>query len=357
MNCLHNLSVKLKRGESINVAYIGGSVTEGYGASNKKEKSWPTLVSRWISEKYGVEVNSHNEGIGGTSSYLANFRFDTDIAPHKPDLFFIEFAVNDYYENFSYEAVARNSESLISRAYELNPYMDIVYVFTFDLHEEKNDYEQLRAHRDVADKYGLLSIKMSEFMYPYCETTGDSIHDHYIDWVHPNDYGYQTYAQIIHEQLEANIESEPQDDMLIKHQFLGDEEKLITGAHFVYADTDNVTNAKDWIYEHGVFSYLGGRYGGRLKSDIVGSSFDFKFNGKNLGIFYGADVNRGKVSISVDGGKAIVLDGYRWTSNPKELEIISFSTAGEHTAKFTLLEEKNEKSNSHFFEIGVFFVS
>ena len=102
---------------------------------------------------------------------------------------------------------------------------------------------------------------------------------------------------------------------------------------------------------------MGGRYHGRLKSDKPGSSFELHFKGTDLGVFYGADVNRGKVSISVDGGEPKVLDGYRWTSNPKEYPIAEHLSDGEHCAVFTLLDEKNEKSNSNFFEIGVFLIA
>ena len=272
MTCLHNTAIMLKNRCPISVAYIGGSVTEGYGSTNTKEKSWPTLVSRWLSETYQVEVNSYNEGIGGTCSYFGNFRFDTDIAPHKPDLLFIEFAVNDYYHNESYETVARNSESLIAKAYKLNPYMDIVYVLTFDLHDENNDYEQLRAHRDIADKYGLLSIKMSEFMYPHCEAFGDGIHDHYIDWVHPNDHGYETYAQIITARLAPRLDEVYQNEEPIKHSCIGDDQNLIDNAHFVYTNDNSIININGWEYERGVFSYLGGRYGGRLTSSVAGKA-------------------------------------------------------------------------------------
>ena len=194
-------------------------------------------------------------------------------------------------------------------------------------------------------------------MYPHCEAFGDGIHDHYIDWVHPNDHGYETYAQIITAQLTDSLDEVYQNEEPIKHSCIGDDQNLIDNAHFVYTNDNGIININGWEYERGVFSYLGGRYGGRLTSSVAGSSFELKFYGKNLGVFYGADVNRGKISITVDNEEPIILDGYRWASNPKEFPIIDFLQAGEHTAKFTLLEEKNEKSNSHFFEIGVFLVS
>ena len=113
MSYLHNLSVKLKRGEDINISFLGGSVTEGYGATNSREKSWPTLICQKMEQEYGVRVNANNRGIGGTCSYLANFRYGADVEPYSPDVLFIEFAVNDKYDSVTYERVVRHSESLI----------------------------------------------------------------------------------------------------------------------------------------------------------------------------------------------------------------------------------------------------
>lgn len=356
-NFLHNVSVKIKKEKTLNVSFIGGSVTEGYGSSDRFQKSWPALVSRLLEETYRIKVNSSNAGIGGTCSYFANFRYDTDIAPHAPDLLFIEFAVNDMYHSTSYEDVVKQSESLIGKAYRQNPNMDIVYVLTYDLHDETRDYLQLKAHRDVADRYGLLSIKMSEYMYPHCVETKEDIRQYYIDYVHPNDRGYETYANIIFDLLKANIDLSSVEEKMKAHSFLHSGKGLLLDAHFLYCDEANIHVIQGWGFEKGSFSYMGNRYHGRLKADAPGSRFELQFTGSSLGLFYGADINRGKISISVDGGDSIVLDGYRWSPNPKEFPIINCLSYGEHRAVFTLLDEKNEKSNSHFFEIGVFLIA
>ena len=354
---LHNVSVKIKKEKRLNISFMGGSVTEGYGSSNCSQKSWPVLLCQKLEKEYGIEVNCNNEGIGGTCSYLANFRYDADVTPHAPDLLFIEFAVNDMYHSMPYETVVRNSESLIGKAYRQNPNMDIVYVLTYDLHDETKDYLQLAAHRDVADRYGLLSIKMSEYMYPHCVETGEDIKQHYIDFVHPNDHGYETYANIIFDVLKSQIRTDLASEEMKPHRFLHSGKGLLLDAKFLYCDEAEICANTGWTYEKGSFSYMGDRYHGRLKAEAPGSSFELRFYGTDLGIFYGADVNRGKISITVDGGEPVIRDGYRWTSNPKEFPIAVNLPKGEHRAVFTLLEEKNENSNSNFFEIGTFLIS
>lgn len=357
MNDLGNTYLKLKS-KKMNVAYIGGSVTEGYGASEPRKKCWPTLVSEWLEKTYGAEIVSLNVAIGGTGSYLADFRFDSEVAPAKPDLLFIEFAVNDKYEGYPYEAVARQIETLIGKAYICNPYMDIVFVLTYDLHDETYDYVQLRAHRDIADKYGLLSIKMSEYLYAHCRKTGEDPKTHYIDWVHPNDHGYEVYAQIIERVLRNRLE-DPSADVVkpIARALKTDGNGLLPNAHIVQTSDAGLSAVSGWEYRKEGFTYLGMRYNGHLVADQPESTFTLTFSGTDLGIFYGADNNRGKVSVVIDGRERVIVDGYRWQINPKEYPIISHLKNGVHTATFTLLPERNEKSSGNLFEIGAFLVN
>ena len=353
---LHNTALKIKNDKHLNISFIGGSVTEGYGSTNNREKSWPVLLCKKLEEEYGIRVNCFNEGIGGTCSYLANFRYEADVEPYSPDLLFIEFAVNDMYHSMPYETVARNSESIIGKAYRQNPNMDIVYVLTYDLHDGTNDYLQLKAHRDVADRYGLLSVKMSEYIHEHCSQTGEKETYHFIDYVHPNDHGYETYAEIIFNKLKANIDIDTVDEKMRTYSFLHSGKGLLTDAKFVYCDEAEICNNSGWTFEKGHFSYMGNRYHGRIRADKPGSSFELRFTGTDLGVFYGADVDRGTVEISIDGGEPTRLDAYRWAPNPKEFPIVEHLSYGQHSAVFTLLEEKNEKSKSNFFEIGVFLV-
>ncbi len=346
---LSNTALKMKEKKELNIAYIGGSVTQGYGSSNGREKSWPTLVSRWFEEKYGIKVNFVNAGIGGTASYLANFRFDTDVAPVKPDLFFIEFAVNDYYEDFDYRTVRRQSESLLAKAYRLNPEMDVVYAFTYDLHYDTADYPQLRAHRDVADRNGLLSIKFSDYIYAKCRETGENPHDFYIDWVHPNDYGYKTYAEIVESVLAKELEACKGAGKIVPHSLTAVSDGLLTGAHLLTGD--KAYDLKGWTFEE-----KGMRYGGHLIAEVPGSTLKVDFDGADFGLFYNAGENCGKLQFVVDGKERLIIDTYLWHENCKEKPIFTCLTPGKHTVEVTLLEDKNGKSGGNKAEIGAFLV-
>lgn len=339
--------------KELNIAYIGGSVTEGYGSTDRQEKSWPTLVSRWIEKKFGIHVRFVNAGIGGTSSYLANFRFDTDIAPIKPDLFFIEFAVNDFYEDADYRAVKRQSESLLSKAYRLDPNMDVVYVLTYDLHYDTYDYPQLRAHRDTADQNGLLSIRFSDFIYNHCRKTGESPHDFYIDWVHPNDRGYQAYAEIVEKVLENEIGKCGTVTRMIPQTLTAVSDDLLTNARMITGEV--AYDLCGWTYEKTPFSSSSGmRDHGRLVAETPGSTLKVDFEGTDLGLFYGASTNRGKLKLVVDDREQMIVDTYLWHENCKDRPVFTKLDPGKHTLQVTLLEEHNPKSTGTTARIGAF---
>lgn len=355
MSSLNNAAYLIQTKKELNIAYIGGSVTAGYGSTDWKEKSWPTLVSRWVEKKFGVKVRFVNAGIGGTSSYLANFRFDTEVAPVDPDLLFIEFAVNDFYEATDYRATRRQSESLLSKAYLLNPDMDIVYVFTYDLHYENYDYPQLRAHRDSADRNGLLSIQLSHFIYNRCRKTGENPHDFYIDWVHPNDRGYQIYAEIIEEILEAEIKKCGLVTGMVPHSLATVSDDLLTNAHLVTGES--AYDLCGWTYEEKpLCTSPGMKDHGRLIAEKPGSTLKFDFTGSDFGLFYGASTNCGKLKIVVDDREQKIVDTYLWHTNCKECPVFTKLNSGKHTVSITLLEDRNQNSTGTVAEIGAFLV-
>ena len=98
---LSNTVYKLKTDKKLNVLYYGGSVTVGVGSSSGN--SWAKKSEAWLKETYpDAEINCTNSAIGGTGVYYGNMRADSAVFAHKPDLLFVEFALNDKYENFYY---------------------------------------------------------------------------------------------------------------------------------------------------------------------------------------------------------------------------------------------------------------
>ena len=116
-----NFIKKLNEGKTVKIGYLGGSITAQPG--------YRVLSRKWFQEKYPkAKVEEINAAIGGTGSQLGVFRVDQDVLQHKPDLLFIEFAVND--GGTSKEVLTRAFEGIIRKTWLANPETDICFVYT-----------------------------------------------------------------------------------------------------------------------------------------------------------------------------------------------------------------------------------
>src|SRR5256885_1588445 len=85
---LPNVLSKLKSGAEVRIAYLGGSITAQDG--------WRPKTLNWFRQHFPkAQVREINAAIGGTGSDLGVFRLQHDVLEQKPDVLFIEFAVND----------------------------------------------------------------------------------------------------------------------------------------------------------------------------------------------------------------------------------------------------------------------
>jgi len=145
---------KMRSGEPVKVAYLGGSITEIDG--------WRRLSREWLQQRYpSCAVSEIAAAIGGTGSSLGVFRIGEDVLAHDPDLLFVEFATNDGSE--APETIWRNFEGIVRQTWRRNPKTDIVftYVITANMVE---DYKAGKCPRAascmemLADHYGIPSV-------------------------------------------------------------------------------------------------------------------------------------------------------------------------------------------------------
>ena len=113
---------KIKNGKEIRVAYIGGSITEA-------QDGWRDLTFSWLRSNYPLATFKQiNATIGGTGSDLGVFRMEKDVLSHKPDLVFVEFAVNDF--GLPVETIYKTMEGIVRKTWKDNPATDICFVYT-----------------------------------------------------------------------------------------------------------------------------------------------------------------------------------------------------------------------------------
>ena len=120
--------------ETLNVVYLGGSITEGAGASSNT-LCWASLITEKLKERFPQkEIAAHNAGIGGTGSNFGLYRLQRDVCSYEPDLVFVEFAVNDRSEAKEY--TQKHMEGIVRQLLALPKTPAIVFVYTsLDTHK------------------------------------------------------------------------------------------------------------------------------------------------------------------------------------------------------------------------------
>ena len=90
---------RAQAGEDVTLAYIGGSITQGAGATPINTECYAYKSYLRFQELVGRQENVHfvKAGVGGTPSELGMVRFDRDVLRDgiEPDVVVVEFAVND----------------------------------------------------------------------------------------------------------------------------------------------------------------------------------------------------------------------------------------------------------------------
>lgn len=144
---------KMKAGKHLNIVFLGGSITWGACASDQGKTSYRALVSDFLEKAY---PNSHlkfwDAAIGGTSSKLGVFRMEHDVLPYKPDLTFIEFAVND---NGNIKDSLETMEGIVRKLKKNNPKMAVFIIIIGAGKKDKYGTMRHQEHIKLAKYYGL----------------------------------------------------------------------------------------------------------------------------------------------------------------------------------------------------------
>lgn len=185
-----NVLKKAESGEEITVAYIGGSITEGYTV--EPEECWAYLTHQWLCEKYpDTKINYVNAGLSGTPSTLGLIRSDRDvIAPYgDPDIVFIEFAVNDATDDLSLEAY----ECLVRKMLDLDSHPAVSLVFM----RTDNGYSAQEKQSKIGELYGLPMISINDALTKAFEDGYMTWADYSNDEAHPNPEGCKFIAECV----------------------------------------------------------------------------------------------------------------------------------------------------------------
>ncbi|CAG5018364.1 hypothetical protein DYBT9275_05986 [Dyadobacter sp. CECT 9275] len=97
-NVKKELNALWPKNRTINLVFHGHSVPAGYGDRHEVNtlRSYPNLLLKVLKEKYPYAViNVIVTAIGGENAIKGAARFESDVLAHKPDVLFIDYALND----------------------------------------------------------------------------------------------------------------------------------------------------------------------------------------------------------------------------------------------------------------------
>lgn len=176
-------------GQDITIAYIGGSITEGPDV--KYAERYVTLSSREFEATYcnGGKVTCINAGLSGTPSNLGVLRLQRDVLAHKPDIVFVEFAVNDG-QDFQEKQCF---ESLVRTILEQENEPAVVLIFN----RTQDGYSCQSVMGLTGMFYSLPMISVKDAVTMLMEEGTITWKDFSNDMVHPNAYGHRLTADFI----------------------------------------------------------------------------------------------------------------------------------------------------------------
>lgn len=350
---LRNTKYCLAEKKRLTVGYFGGSITEGGG-----ESGWRASMTKWLRTRYPAAlVTEIQAAIGGTGTELGVFRCERDLLDARPDLVFLECAVND--SGGAWEKTGANMETIIRKIYTRNPFADIVMVYTItkaiaDTLAAGGRYISRDVHDSLARRYKIPSADIGEALRRHIDhSCGGDWTRCVPDTVHPNADGYTVYNTSMAFFMEGALSVEadaPTAKIMPSPMFDG----LLTNAALVDAVS---ARKKGW---NTVEKDMCGRYPRYIEALDPGAELAFEFYGSVVGVYWMMASDSGDIVYSLDGGqpqKVSSWDEYCLGFNRAGSCILdSGLERGKHTLKITVSSEKAEKSQGNAVRIAAFTV-
>lgn len=354
---LPNVGAKLQAGETVKVAYLGGSITCQAGYRVKS--------LAWLQEQYPeAEIEEIFAGIGGTPSHLGAYRFGQDVLRHKPDLLFVEFAVNDSGSNI--EDVLRSMEGIVRQTWKADITTDIVFVYTirsgmFEELQQGRYQKAACAHEEVADYYNIPSVHMG-CMAAKLEEEGklivqgdrppkdvDAMAQTPIvfsaDGVHPfEETGHELYMQALERSLPGSFASGKPGSRFLREPMRAD---CREHAKMVPLSRDMMTG--DWrlLSEDDPTARKFARYMPNLwMAETPGAKLTIRFRGTHIGFYDLIAPEAGQIILRLDGEELPVrprFDKYAAYSRISSLSVGKDLEDGVHVLEAEIHPEAPDK--------------
>ncbi len=347
---------KLRAGKSVTIAYLGGSITAGAGATNPEKSSYRALTTEWFRKNYPkaeiTELNAaiNSSGASGSSLYGA-LRARRDVIAFKPDLVFVEFAVSDANEDEA--AIKKAVEGLLRQLLVVSQPPEVVMLYA------TNAKHNVRAewHDAIAAHYQVQSINLQNQTWAMIDASRIKPAEFWKDGVNPTDAGHRIYADFI-------------------TSFLSEQEKLRAAPILRNLPPPLVSDEMNYG-EFKAFAEIRPAKGydtswrieanndrtlpaGLLASARAGAQIEYYFEGTVIGISFRAGPDGGMIECLIDGKPAPAplakVDCYSSAHQLGARIIAGGLGPGEHKLTVRVLGEKNAKSSGNNVRLGYLLI-
>lgn len=316
---------KLKDKGDFSIAYLGGSITEGAGASDKTRR-WSTQITEYLNslELGNTVFHEINAGIGGTNSAYGMMRLCRDVISQNPQAVFIDFSLNDMDDSESssqqmYEGIIRKLMSMPCVPY-------VICIGVVPNHEREYKTE---LHKKIAAHYGIQYIDVRAAMekaYGKAEPGVNTARDALFrpDNTHPVEEGYDFYTKAIINELSEESFQKPEGEPMNEH-FCKKCGKFISAREFERTGVWSSYGAASWNMPNP------GRNGTGVSSSDETATLTLEFCGDAILLGARFDRNAGKAEITLDG-KSRVCDLCYATDNQPVIILEELALPeGKHT--------------------------
>lgn len=349
------------------VAFLGGSITEMNG--------YRPMVMKALQARFpNTEFEFINAGIGSTCSHTGAFRLSHDVLSKKPDLLFVEFAVNDDQDAaHDYRGAVRGMEGIVRNARIQLPQMDLVMTHfvnksMLETVQAKKTPISIQAHEAVAKQYGV----------PTCNVAielANQIAAGKMTWkvyggVHPKPAGNQIAVGLIEQVFEetgfsaanSTITAAPRITLFWPEPI---EPSSFSQGRFLSADA--ITMGDGWTHEQPDWKQIPGGFRARFANRPLyvatepGSTIEIHFTGSAIGMFVLAGPDAGTAEYSIDGGDWQTTDLFHRFSKglhyPRTVVLQSGLESGKHVVKIRVAKTGNPSSKGTAVRVLEFVAS
>lgn len=347
---------KLRAGKAVTVAYLGGSITAGVGASDAAKTSYRALVTNWLRQNYkDAQINELNAGVAGTGLLYGAMRVRRDVIAYKPDLVFVEFALNDANDALEPEdGVKRALEGMLRQLLIVPQPPQIVFVYATNAKRAAR-VEWLEA---LAGHYQIPAVNLQSSVWQQLEANKFKAASFWPaalskDGSIPSDEGHKFYASQITTFLEEQAKQPPSPlPKVLPSPLVSDEMN--------YGELKALAEFKHdpaWRHEASTDRNLPALL---LSTDKANSTVELYFEGSVVGLSYRVGPDGGTFECLIDGKPAppplSKIDCYDTTPHIQTRLIPGGLGMNEHKLTIRVLSEKNPKSSGTAVRLGSLLV-